>query len=699
MDKKHDSLLSILANLDEKMIDVGSEQRAKWISGIKNARLRLLRTLSFTSAAAIFLIVIVLSVFKIYQGTNTPGMITPPSPDKQVPVYQGMTVSLTPEHLSLKTVNDTVTLLSTDDISLQTDTYYVPQNANFYITVHLSNPDQFEIISFTLNDKKYTSYMFEEGSDMENIILKCNAGDVIGTFEYTIDAIKYIDGTEIKNAVIAGDQTVNVCVYSEIRPTLRLESGSVGYSDYRNDLTIDDPNAFLENKTVTANLYEDGNLVRSLSYPFAKTIPLHFTDLRDRTAYTFEIVISYDAMDGKGTVTYIPIRQNFTTESAVTLSMEQVTLTEASFLLDAPKDDPDFSILTLSVYKDGVFYKKIDANERTVTGLLSSASYTLRADYMLGEYSLCQSVDFQTQMPSVPSVSLGAVNSTLDSVSFVISVEDPQALITDSQTELLSDANTETVIRTQNGLDLRSFEGLDAPKSYILRITYTYDLMDGSAPATHTVTKSFITQSKGLKIENGKVEGIGSCTDTVLYINMPIGNSAFTKNTNIQAVYLGASCTSIGSGAFTECRSRTNVYRENGLRSIDFSAFVGCSSLQSLHFPATLRSIGNNAFSGCSGLKSVVFEEGIREIGNYVFNICTDLTDVHLPDSLTKIGDGAFMGCSLRSVYVPGGVTSIGEYAFVSTIAVYTPVSARPSDWSELWKGEETLVYWNVQRD
>ena len=34
--------------------------------------------------------------------------------------------------------------------------------------------------------------MFEEGSDMETIVLKYNVGDTAGIVEYTIDAIKYI---------------------------------------------------------------------------------------------------------------------------------------------------------------------------------------------------------------------------------------------------------------------------------------------------------------------------------------------------------------------------------------------------------------------------------------------------------------------------------------------------------------------------
>ncbi|MBE6676569.1 MAG: leucine-rich repeat domain-containing protein [Ruminococcaceae bacterium] len=102
-------------------------------------------------------------------------------------------------------------------------TYYALKNEDIYIHVHLENPDGFEIISFTLNGVKYSSYMFERGSDMENLILKYNVGDVDGLQEYTIDAIKYIDGESIKDVRMEGDRTVKVFV-EDGNQALRLET-------------------------------------------------------------------------------------------------------------------------------------------------------------------------------------------------------------------------------------------------------------------------------------------------------------------------------------------------------------------------------------------------------------------------------------------------------------------------------------------
>lgn len=42
------------------------------------------------------------------------------------------------------------------------------------------------------------------GLDSEELILKVNTGDVSGIKDYTIDQIKYINSTEIKDVILAG---------------------------------------------------------------------------------------------------------------------------------------------------------------------------------------------------------------------------------------------------------------------------------------------------------------------------------------------------------------------------------------------------------------------------------------------------------------------------------------------------------------
>ena len=70
-------------------------------------------------------------------------------------------------------------------------------------------------------------------------------------------------------------------------------------------------------------------------------------------------------------------------------------------------------------------------------------------------------------------------------------------------------------------------------------------------------------------------------------------------------------------------------------------------------------------YSYRSSIKSVSLPDGLTSIGNYAFAYCTGLTSITIPDSVTSIGEDAFSGCSgLTSVTIGNSVTNIGEDAF-----------------------------------
>ena len=146
--------------------------------------------------------------------------------ERAVPVYQGMEV--------IQESASPLSMIRTQfpfsfDLDVDTNTFepdfdvveeegiqsFVDLNETFFVSVKLANPDNFVILSFTLNGVFYQSFQFEDGSDSETLILEVTAGEEPGLKEYTIDAIKYIDGTDIKDVFMEGDKTIKVGVRHE----------------------------------------------------------------------------------------------------------------------------------------------------------------------------------------------------------------------------------------------------------------------------------------------------------------------------------------------------------------------------------------------------------------------------------------------------------------------------------------------------
>ena len=177
-----------------------------------------------------------------------------------------------------------------------------------------------------------------------------------------------------------------------------------------------------------------------------------------------------------------------------------------------------------------------------------------------------------------------------------------------------------------------------------------------------------------------------------------IGDSAFSRCSDLTSITISEGVTNIGNYAFYECNGLTSISIPEGVTSIGNYAFSGCSGLTSISIPEGVTSIGYSAFSGCSGLTSISIPEGVTSIGYSAFYNCSGLTSINIPNSVTSIGYRAFSGCSgltsikvdsnnkkydsrnncnaiidketntliagCKNTIIPEGVTSIGACAF-----------------------------------
>jgi hypothetical protein len=105
-----------------------------------------------------------------------------------------------------------------------------------------------------------------------------------------------------------------------------------------------------------------------------------------------------------------------------------------------------------------------------------------------------------------------------------------------------------------------------------------------------------------------------------------------------------------------------------------YSVSKGTSNIGTVRVPSYYRPSEENEwqpvtavgdFSDCTSLIGIYIPEGVTSIGNSAFSGCIGLASVTIPASVTEIGWNAFSSCtSLASITIPASVTSIGGEAF-----------------------------------
>ncbi|MBE6926338.1 MAG: leucine-rich repeat domain-containing protein [Ruminococcaceae bacterium] len=141
-----------------------------------------------------------------------------------------------------------------------------------------------------------------------------------------------------------------------------------------------------------------------------------------------------------------------------------------------------------------------------------------------------------------------------------------------------------------------------------------------------------------------------------------IGESAFSKCSNLESVTIPESVTSIVYGMFSWCTSLTDITIPESVTSIETWAFYDCG-LTDITIPDGVIDIGNHTFEKCSNLASVTIPDSVTYIGYSAFSSCTSLTQVVIPGSVTDLGDSAFARCTgLTDVTILDGVTNLAEH-------------------------------------
>ena len=372
--------------------------------------------------------------------------------------------------------------------------YYADKNQNVFITIKLSNPDSYEILSFTLNGKKYSNYMFENGSDMENLVLKVNVGDVGGIVEYTIDAIKYVDGTEIKDVRMDGNRTVKAGVRASDQTYVNVTNEQKTMTSISFDAQVVDLYSLIEKSGgyAKAVLYDGVNMLTKDVKVGEKT-NIVFDNLTPNTVYQYGVVALYDNLSGNGAKLNTLYKKAVYTDTIVLFKDVQVgkESIEWGFLWNESFANKQMS--AISLWQNGAKVQDVDTTATRLDGLKSNNKYTLKATYKnLQNQDETIAIEFVTYAKAVPTVEIANVQSTQAEITFELNVTDTDNVGAITKIELLHGDDTPIAVENTD----RTFANLLSNNNYTIKVTYTYDLNDGAGNRNIVKTADFKTLEK-----------------------------------------------------------------------------------------------------------------------------------------------------------------------------------------------------------
>lgn len=113
-----------------------------------------------------------------------------------------------------------------------------------------------------------------------------------------------------------------------------------------------------------------------------------------------------------------------------------------------------------------------------------------------------------------------------------------------------------------------------------------------------------------------------------------------------------------------------STYNDLPVTEIAPYAFCDLDALADIYIPDSVTKIGEHAFDDCGSLASVRLPAGLTELSSHLFYGCSTLGIIDLPDTLEIIGDFAFASSGLRSIAIPGSVTTFGLGCFIATTSL-----------------------------
>ena len=501
------------------------------------------------------------------------------------PTYQGMTIAHAVKSSSNKNIlfaenneheeqddkleediSDIVT------IDIQTDDeikYYVKPNETFIIEVHISNPKDYEIQSFTLNGKKYANYMFKEGSTMELLLLETTAPSISGYIDYTIDAIKYIDGTDIKDVDMSkGNKSIKAGVAYSTAPSARITASNVGTTSIELSVEVNDPHSLIGDNELAFYLSDGKDIIASKQLVVGNNT-VRFNNLTMAKTYQYGVVAVYDFVDGKDLHPDWILKNEIKTLSAFIIKDVVPSKDSISFEIEKTGETGDISAISLYDSTTNELKEKGNAETRSFKGLLSDHTYNLYVDftYQINNETKEDWVSvkgIQTIANKAPTVVISEEIMTDTTISAVLSFNDDDAVGMIDAVEIYK-GNDLVAVNSSKQID---FSNLEYYTNYQVVVTYSYDLNNGAGVKTEKVTKNYQT-SPHVAITNCKIINTSPVNEgETIYLQLSLENSHNAVPSSVVVNEKTYQCTSSSttSKAFVEIIN--NGQFEGGLTTL-----------------------------------------------------------------------------------------------------------------------------------
>lgn len=151
------------------------------------------------------------------------------------------------------------------------------------------------------------------------------------------------------------------------------------------------------------------------------------------------------------------------------------------------------------------------------------------------------------------------------------------------------------------------------------------------------------------------------------FVNMTaLTTVTFNDSSLITIIDTQAFANDVNLTTFNSTNTGTCTIPENIVEVYD-STFLNCSSFTELTFNGeSVTDIGDNAFNGCIGLQeALLFKYNLVTIGRSSFANCINIPSIMMPGGVTTIGDYAFYADKNVLLFaIPDSVTSVGTNAF-----------------------------------